>query len=85
MVEVAKKRPEVGTDVIAAIQGIPYEVLAPNAALLIASLEPVANLREPVLGALRALATQPKNEALKKAAASRLAGLESRGAAGLRR
>jgi hypothetical protein len=81
MVEVAKKRPDVGTDVIAAIQGMPYEVLPPSAAVLIASLEPLGNLREPALRALRTLAEQTKNLALKAAAESRLARLKSHRAA----
>lgn len=81
MVAVAKKRPEVGTDVIAAILGLPYEALPAGAALLIASLAPEPSLREPALRALRTLGAQTKNPALSTAAASRLKTLESRAAA----
>lgn len=85
MVEVAKKRPDVGTDVIAAIQGMPYEVLPPGTAVLIASLEPLGSLRDSVFRALRTLAEQTKNPRLKAAAESRIDLLESRAAAAARR
>jgi hypothetical protein len=81
MVAVAKKRPEVGTDVIAAILGLPYEVLPAGAAILIASLAPDPSLREPAVRALRTLSAQSRNPALSSAAASRLKTLESRAAA----
>ncbi len=78
MVEMAKKRHELGTDVIAVILGMPYEILPPGTAVLVASLEPLGGLREPVLHALRTLAAQTKNPALKTAAESRIGILESR-------
>lgn len=72
MVEVAKKRPDVGGDVIAAILGIPYESLSPGAAVLLASLASSGNLRDAAIGALQQLVSQDKNPSLKAAAESRL-------------
>lgn len=85
MVEVAKKRPEVGSDVIAAILGVPYEVLPAGAALLISSLARLGTLREPALHALRTLDAQEKNPSLAKAAGSRLRLLESADSTGAQR
>jgi hypothetical protein len=78
MVEVAKKRPDVGTDVLAVILGMPYEVLPAGAAVLVASLAAIGSLRDPAMGALRTLETQTRNPALASAAGSRLRTLESR-------
>ena len=77
MVEVGKKRQEVANEVIAGILGVPFEVLPPGAAVLIASLAQQAILREPALIALRTLQTQTRNAALATAAESRLRNLES--------
>lgn len=85
MIEVAKKRPEVGGDVIAGILGIPYEILPPGATVLLASLAANDNLKEPAMGALLRLAAQDKNPSLKTAAESRIQNLNSRAAPATRR
>jgi hypothetical protein len=77
MVEVAKKRPEVGGDVIATILGIPYETLPAGAAVILASLLPNANLSEAALGALQRLASQDRNPSLKAAAEARIRNLQA--------
>ncbi|MES2359502.1 MAG: P-loop NTPase fold protein [Gemmatimonadota bacterium] len=85
MVEVAKQRPDVAPDVIAAILGMPYEVLPPGAALLVASLATLGNVHESALRALRTLREQTKNAGLKAAAQSRLTQLEGQTAKPARR
>lgn len=77
MVVVAKKRPEAGPDVLAAIIGIPYEALPPGAAVLVSSLASHGLLREAALSALHTLATQERNPSLKSAALSRIQTLRS--------
>jgi hypothetical protein len=72
MTEIAKRRPEVGSDVIAAILGVPYETLPANTAILVNGLGAVGNLRDAVDQALQTMAAQTRNEALKQAADSRL-------------
>jgi hypothetical protein len=71
MVEVAKRRPDVGGDVIAAILGLPADMVPLTAPILVNSLGAVTGLREPATKALEALATSP-NKAVKAAAEGRL-------------
>jgi hypothetical protein len=78
MVELAKKRPDVGSDVIAAILGIPYEALPPSAAVLLASLAANEKLKEAAIGGLRRLTSQDSNPSLKSAAEARLQNLQKR-------
>ena len=72
MVAVAKRCPEVGGDVLAAILGFPFEMLPVGVAVLVNSLGSVANLREVTTQALETLANQTRNEPLKLAAEGRL-------------
>ena len=71
MVELAKRRPDVGGDVIAAILGLPAEMVPLAAPILVNSLGQVTGLRESATKALEALATSA-NKAVKAAAEGRL-------------
>lgn len=77
MVKIANKRPEVGADVIAALLGMPVDMLPPGAAIQIASLAQNAALKESAVAALRRLAEQTQNESLQTAAGERLKVLTS--------
>lgn len=77
MVKIAKKRPEVGADVIAALLSMPVDMLPPGAAIQIASLVQNAALKESAVAALRRLAEQTQNESLQTAAGERLKVLTS--------
>lgn len=77
MIEIAKRRPDVGADVIAAILGIPYETLPPGAAVAISSLSATGNLHDAVVQALNTLAGQTRNSALKQAAKLRLQSVQT--------
>lgn len=77
MVKIANKRPEVGADVIAALLGMPVDMLPPGAAIQIASLAQNAALKESAVSALRRLAEQTQNKSLQTAAGERLKVLTS--------
>ena len=77
MVKIANKRPEVGADVIAALLGMPVDMLPPGAAIQIASLAQNAALKESAVSALRRLAEQTQNKSLQTAAGQRLKVLTS--------
>jgi len=71
MVEVAKRRPDVGGDVIAAILGLPAAMMPVAAPVLVNALGAVSGLREAATQALEVLATS-SNKAVKAAADGRL-------------
>jgi hypothetical protein len=77
MVKIANKRPEVGADVIAALLGMPVDMLPPGAAIQIASLAQNAALKQSAVTALQRFAEQTQNESLQTAAGERLKVLTS--------
>jgi hypothetical protein len=71
MVEVAKRRPDVGGDVVAAILGLPADMMPVAAPILVNALGAVPGLREAATRALEKLATS-SNRAVQAAAEGRL-------------
>lgn len=71
MVEVAKRRPDVGGDVVAAILGLPADMMPVAAPILVNALGAVSGLREAATRALEKLATS-SNRAVQAAAEGRL-------------
>ena len=84
MVEVAKRRPEVGGDVLAAILGMPFDMLPAGAAVLVNALGAVSNLRDAASKALETLAAQTRNEELRVAAEARLRAVRDAGSVRVR-
>jgi hypothetical protein len=71
MVEIAKRRPDVGGDVLASILGLPADMMPVSAAIFVNSVGMVAGQREAANAALEAL-TKLSNNQVKTAAEGRL-------------
>jgi hypothetical protein len=81
MVEVVKRRPDVGGDVLTAILGLPADMVPVSAAIHIAAIGAIPSHRDAAKAALESL-SQTSNKAVKAAAEGRLRALSESAATG---